>query len=162
MVLARAINLEILEAQMLSWLAKQVISRVMARTRAGDIGPTLMLDADDVHFVFPGDNSWSGDYSGKAEHRAWLERLVRVGVKTEPDEVAAAGFPWKMTVCIRGRSWLDSPEGERIYANRFVIWGTLRWGKLRDYEVYEDTQKAKALDGWLEHNEERLALAGTR
>ena len=147
---------------MLSWLAKQLLSRVMARTRAGDIRPTLMLDRSDVHFVFPGDNSWSGDYHGKAEHRTWLERLVRVGVKTEPDEVAASGFPWKMTVCIRGRSYLDSPEGERIYDNRFVIWAKLRWGRLSEYEVYEDTQKAKALDAWLEQHEQRLvALAAS-
>ena len=141
---------------MLSWLTKKLISFVMGRTRAGDIKPTLMLDASDVHFVFPGDNSWSGDYHGKSAHRAWLERLVRVGVKTDADEVSVSGFPWRMTVCIRGRSWLDSPEGERIYDNRFVIWGKLRWGKLYDYEVYEDTQKAKALDGWLEQHEQRL------
>jgi ketosteroid isomerase-like protein len=134
---------------MLSWLARKIISRVMARTRAGDIGPTLALDAADVHFVFPGDNSWSGDFRGKDEHRRWLERLVRVGVKTDPDEVAASGLPWNMTVCIRGRSYMDAPAGERIYDNRFVIWGKLRWGKLSDYEVYEDTQKAKALDEWL-------------
>jgi ketosteroid isomerase-like protein len=145
---------------MLSWLAGQVITRVMARTRAGDIGPTLMLDADDVHFVFPGDNSWSGDYRGKVAHQAWLERLVRVGVKTEPDEVSASGPPWRTTVCIRGRSWLDSPEGERVYQNRFVIWGKLRWGKMYDYEVYEDTEKAKALDAWLEIHEPRLVRVG--
>jgi ketosteroid isomerase-like protein len=143
---------------MVSWLAKQLISRVMARTRAGDIRPTLMLDAEDVHFVFPGDNSWSGDYRGKEAHSRWLQRLVSVGVKTEPDEVIASGFPWRMTVCVRGRSYLDSPEGERIYQNRFVIWGRLRWGKLQEYEVYEDTQKAKALDGWLEDHE-RVAVA---
>ncbi len=144
---------------MVSWLARQLISRVMARTRAGDVGPTLMLDADDVHFVFPGDNSWSGDFRGKEQHRWWLQRLVAAGVKTEPDEVLAGGLPWRMTVCVRGRAYLDSPAGERVYDNRFVIWGRLRWGKLTDYEVYEDTQKAKALDGWLEDHEPRLAPA---
>ena len=138
---------------MISWLSKQLISRVMRAARAGNIGPTLMLDADTVRFVFPGDNSWSGTFDGKPEHRRWLERLVRVGVKTEPDEVSASGFPWNMTVAIRGRSWWDSPAGDRIYSNRFVIWGKLRWGKLQEYEVYEDTQKARALDDYLEANE---------
>jgi ketosteroid isomerase-like protein len=141
---------------MLSWLAKQVISRVMARTRAGDIRPTLMLDSDSVRFVFPGDNSWSGVFNGKDEHRRWLERLGRVGVKTDPDEVAVSGFPWNMTLCIRGRSYMDAPSGERVYDNRFVIWGHLSWGRLRDYEVYEDTQKAKALDAYLAANEPAL------
>jgi ketosteroid isomerase-like protein len=141
---------------MLSWLAKQLISWVMARTRAGDIRPTLMLDADDVRFVFPGDNSWSGVFHGKPQHRRWLERLVRVGVKTEPDEVAVTGFPWSTTICIRGRSYWDSPGGERIYDNRFVIWGKLKWGRLQDYEVYEDTEKATALDEYLAANEPAL------
>ena len=131
----------------------------MGRTRAGDVRPQLLMYAPDVEFTFPGDNSWSGDYSGKAEHRGWLERLVRVGVMTEPDEVAAAGFPWNMTVCIRGRSWRDAPSGERVYDNRFVIWGRLRWGRLADYETYEDTQKAKALDAYLEANEPALLTA---
>jgi ketosteroid isomerase-like protein len=144
---------------MLSWLTKQLISWVMARTRGGDIGPTLMLDHDKVRFVFPGSNSWSGTFVGKPEHRRWLERLVRVGVKTEPDEVAVSGFPWKMTVAIRGRSWWDSRAGERIYDNHFVIWGHLKWGKLHDYEVYEDTEKAQALDDYLAANEPALAAA---
>jgi ketosteroid isomerase-like protein len=141
---------------MLSWLTKQLISRVMAATRAGNIKPTLMLDAPDVRFVFPGTNSWSGEFNGRDAHRKWLERLVRVGVKTDPDEVAVSGFPWNMTVCIRGRSYMDSRLGERVYDNRFVIWGKLRWGKLYDYEVYEDTEKATALDGYLAAHEPAL------
>jgi ketosteroid isomerase-like protein len=142
---------------MLSWLSKQIITRMMAQTRAGNIEPTLRLDADDVRFVFPGDNSWSGEIRGKQELRRWLERLVRVGIKTFPDEVVAAGPPWRTTVCFRGRDHLTGPEGERVYENRFVIWGKLRWGKLYDYEVYEDTQKAKALDEWLAEHEHALA-----
>lgn len=138
---------------MLSWAVKQLISWVMARTRAGDIRPTLALDAPDVRFVFPGSNSWSGTYESRDAHRRWLERLVRVGVMTDVDEVVAGGFPWSMTACIRGRSWHDTPAGERIYDNRFVIWAKLRWGRLKEYEVYEDTEKAQALDDYLEANE---------
>ena len=138
---------------MLSWLTKQVISRVMARTRAGDIRPTLMLDAKEVRLVFPGDNSWSGDYRGKAAHRAWLARLVQAGIKTYPDEVVAAGFPWNMTVCVRGHDHADAPDGRRVYENRFVIWGKLRWGRLHELEVYEDTIKPRALDEYVNARE---------
>jgi ketosteroid isomerase-like protein len=138
---------------MLSWLVKQLISGVMARTRAGDIRPTLALDAPDLRFVFPGSNSWSGTFNSREEHRRWLQRLVRVGVKTDVDEVVAGGLPWKMTACIRGRSWRDAPSGARVYENRFVIWAHLRWGRLKDYEVYEDTEKARALDDYLAANE---------
>lgn len=144
---------------MLAWLGKKFMSNVMARNRSGDIGLTLKLDRDDVEFVFPGTNSWSGHYRGKDAHRRWLERLVRVGVKTDVDEVALSGFPWRQTVAVRGRSWWDSPAGERIYENRYVIWATLRWGRMQAYEVYEDTEKAQALDDYLAEHEPALAAA---
>ena len=144
---------------MISWFVKQLISRVMAATRRGDLRPTLALDHPDVKFVFPGSNSWSGTFLGKDAHRRWLERLVRVGVMTEPDEVAAVGPPWNQTVCIRGRSWRDNAAGERVYDNRFVIWAHLKWGRLRDYEVYEDTEKAAGLDAYLAANEPAMAAA---
>jgi ketosteroid isomerase-like protein len=139
-----------------SWFAKKLVTRAMARNRKGDISLTLALDAPDVTLTFPGDNSWSGTFRGKAAVRRWLERLVRVGVQTIPDEVVAVGPPWNTTLCIRGHDYLRSPEGETVYENRFVIWGKLKWGRLREYEVYEDTQKAGALDEWLEVNEHRL------
>ena len=144
---------------MLAPLAKKLLSTVMARNRSGDISLTLKLDRDDVEFVFPGTNSWSGHYHGRDEHRQWLERLVRVGVKTDVDEVAVSGFPWKQTVAVRGRSWWDNPQGERVYENRYVIWGHLRWGRMQAYEVYEDTEKAQALDDYLAANEPALAAA---
>jgi hypothetical protein len=30
-----------------------------------------------------------------------------------------------------------------------VIWGRVEWGRLKDYEVYEDTQRSKTLDDYL-------------
>ncbi len=143
----------------LSWIAKQILTRVMARTRAGDIRPTLALDAKDVELTFPGDNSWSGTFRGKPAVRQWLERLARVGIQTYADEVVAVGLPWNTTVCIRGHDHLTSAQGEMVYENRYVIWANLKWGRLKRYEVYEDTQKAKALDAWLEQHEPQLELA---
>jgi hypothetical protein len=40
---------------MFSWLAKQVIARNPARLPAGDSGPTLRPDPQDVSFRFPGE-----------------------------------------------------------------------------------------------------------
>jgi ketosteroid isomerase-like protein len=117
------------------------------------------MDAADVELTFPGDSSWSGVFRGKEQVRAWLERFVRVGLHIAADEVVLQGFPWRQTICIRGTDHLDAPGGERVYDNRYVIWGHLRWGKLTDYEVYEDTQKAKALDAWLADREHMFQAA---
>ena len=135
---------------MRSWLAKKVLSRNMARLRDGDYGPLLRLDADEIRFSFPGDSSWAAELHGKDELERWLQRFVDSGIQIFPDEVVVKGPPWRMTLCIRGTDHLDSPGGERIYENRYVIWGRMSWGLLREYEVYEDTQKSAQLDRHLE------------
>jgi ketosteroid isomerase-like protein len=142
---------------MLSWLAKKMIARNMAKASTGDIGPTLKMDAEDVRFRFPGDSSWGGEFHGKAELRPWLQRFADTGLQISPDEVILKGFPWNQTICIRGTDYLDSPGGERVYENRYVIWGRISWGLLREYEVYEDTQKSKALDAYLASTGDRLS-----
>ena len=134
---------------MLSWLAKKLISRNMVKIREGDLGPTLRLDAKDIRFRFPGDSSWATELEGKDEHELWLRRFVAAGLQIYPDEVVLKGFPWKQTICVRGHIHLDSPAGERVYENRYVLWGRIAWGLLREYEVYEDTQKTKPLDEYL-------------
>jgi ketosteroid isomerase-like protein len=133
----------------LSWLGRLLISRNMARSREGDLEPSLRMDAEDVRFRFPGDSSWAVELEGKDELRKWLQRFADAGLQIYPDEVVLQGFPWNQTICVRGTDHLDTPDGERVYENRYVIWGRIVWGKLRDYEVYEDTQKTEALDRYL-------------
>jgi len=135
---------------MLSRLAGKLIGHNMRRLSAGDPGPTVRMYADDVRFRFPGDNSWSGEIQGKETLERWLGRFAAVGIQIRPDEVVLQGWPWRQTVCIRGVAHLDAPDGRRVYENRYVIWGHIAWGKMRAYEVYEDTEKAKGLDGYLE------------
>jgi ketosteroid isomerase-like protein len=143
---------------MLSWIGKKMIEHQLSRLRKGDIRASLRMDAPDVEMTFPGESSWGGVIRGKAEHRRWLERFVRVGIQIFADEVVLKGWPWKQTVCIRGRDHLSS-GGETVYDNRYVIWGRLRWGRLQHYEVYEDTIKTQRFDEWLAEGEHTLAAA---
>jgi hypothetical protein len=130
---------------MLSWVTKRVLDHNIARLNAGDPRPLLRMDAKDVRFRFPGDSSWACEIEGKDALARWLQRFVDTGLEIHADEVVAQGPPWNMRICIRGHDHLDL-DGERVYENRYVIWGRIAWGLLREYEVYEDTQKSKALD----------------
>ena len=134
---------------MRSWLAKKLITRNTARLLAGDPGPTLRLDAKDIHFRFPGDSSWAADLHSRDELALWLQYFIDAGLDIGADEVVVKGWPWNTTLCIRGTDELRGDDGEVVYANRYVIWGRISWGLLREYEVYEDTQKSKALDPYL-------------
>jgi hypothetical protein len=134
-------------------LMAALIRRNMKLIRAGDYRPTLRMDAGDIRFRFPGDNSWAGEIHGKDELERWLQRFVKVGLQIYADEVVVKGWPWNMTLCIRGTDHLDAPGGERVYENRYVIWGRVEWGLLKGYEVYEDTQKSSVLDDYLARHE---------
>jgi ketosteroid isomerase-like protein len=134
---------------MLSWLAGKMIARNMRSIRAGDAGPTLAMDADDIKFTFPGDSSFAPGAGDKRELEQWLDRFVSIGLQIYPDEVLLKGFPWRQTICVRGHIHLDDPEQGRVYDNRYVIWGHIAWGKLREYEVYEDTEETTRLDAYL-------------
>jgi ketosteroid isomerase-like protein len=138
---------------MLSWLGMQILSRNMARLRAGDYRPLLRLDARDVRFRFPGDSSWATELEGKQDLERWLQRFVHAGIQIFPDEVVVKGPPWNTTLCVRGTDHLKTPAGRTVYENRYVIWGRMSWGLLKDYEVYEDTQKSKLLDEYLSSRE---------
>jgi ketosteroid isomerase-like protein len=142
---------------MVSWLGKKILTFSMGRLSAGDPRPILLMDAGDMTMTFPGDNSWGGVVHGKAEHERWLRRFTKVGIRIWPDEVVLKGFPWKMTLCVRGRDYLRTADGETVYENRYVIWGHLVWGKVKEYEVYEDTETTAAFDRWLEAHEPALA-----
>jgi ketosteroid isomerase-like protein len=134
---------------MLSWLAGKMIVRNMDSMRAGDPQPTLAMDAADVEFRFPGDSSFAPGARGKPELERWLARFIEIGLQIYPDEVILKGFPWRQTICVRGQIHLDRPGDGRVYDNRYVIWGHIRWGKLREYEVYEDTEETRRLDEYL-------------
>lgn len=134
---------------MLSWLAGKMIGRNMAAVRNGELESTLAMDAEDVRFTFPGDSSFAPGARSKAELRRWLERFTAIGLQIYPDEVILKGFPWRQTICVRGHIHLDRPGEGRVYDNRYVIWGRIAWGKLREYEVYEDTEETRRLDEYL-------------
>jgi hypothetical protein len=134
---------------MLSWLAKKMLARDMTRLRAGDYRPQLSRVAEDVRFRFPGSSSWATELEGKKDLERWLQRFVRVGLQIFPGEVVVKGPPWNTTLVVRGPIHLKSPAGEIVWENRYVIWGRMSWGLLREYEVYEDTEKSTALDEYL-------------
>jgi ketosteroid isomerase-like protein len=137
---------------MLSWLAGKMVARNMAAMREGDIKPTTTLYAKEVTFSFPGRSSFAPGARTRKELEAWLERFVRLGLQIYPDEVGLSGWPWKQTIAVRGHIHLDDPADGRVYENRYVIWGHMRWGKLYEYEAYEDTEETARLDAWIERS----------
>ncbi|HEV2491325.1 MAG TPA: nuclear transport factor 2 family protein [Candidatus Acidoferrales bacterium] len=134
---------------MYTYLLRRMIRRALRHHQAGNVDALLKFYSEDVTFVFPGRNSWAGQFRGKEAVGTWLRRFHRAGLKIEPHEIAASGFPWNMTVCIRITDQATDSRGHVFYENRAVLFGKVRWGKIVFYEVYEDTEKVKAFDEYL-------------
>jgi ketosteroid isomerase-like protein len=138
---------------MYHWLVSRMIRRTAAKARAGDMGPTLAMWAEDAHFVFPGRSSWAADFRSHEELARWYERFVRVGLQLEPEEILVKGWPWKTTVAIHFTDHAKGPDGDVVYSNRGVLFGKVVWGKIRSGTVYEDTQKVADFDDYLAEHE---------
>ena len=134
---------------MLGWIARSMIRRSVRSLNAGDSGPLLSSCADDVHFTIRGDHSWAADVHGKAELATWLQRFIDTKIHFTAREIVVGGWPWRMTFAIHFSDEARDDGGEVVYANEGVVLGTIAWGKIKTYAVYEDTQKVAAFDEYL-------------
>jgi ketosteroid isomerase-like protein len=119
------------------------------RLREGDLEPQLRAYTDDVRFVFPGRSSWTGEYRGKREVEKWLRRFVDAGLKIEFDDVLVSGPPWATRICLRFHDFCEDENGETVYTNEGTIYGHMRWGRLTQYMVFENTQRSEEFDAYL-------------
>ena len=95
---------------------------------------------------FPGSSSWATELEGKQELKQWLRASCASTCRSFADAVVANARR-KTTLCVRGTIHLNtSPAGETC-DNRYVIWGPMAWGIMREYEVYEDTLMSAAFEG---------------
>ena len=134
---------------MYGYVVKLLIRRTLRRHQSGDVEALLRSYADDARFVFPGNNSWAGEFRGKEAIASWLRRFHEAGLKVQPHEIVVGGPPWNTTVCVRITDRATDAGGNVIYENRAVLFGKIRWGKITFYEVYEDTEKVAVLDAYL-------------
>jgi ketosteroid isomerase-like protein len=136
-----------------------MIRRSIRALNTGDYGPTLAVFAEDATLTFPGDNSWSRQFRapepgraaypthrGRAEIEAFLRRYVDHGIQMEVDDILVNGAPWNTRVAVRVRDWIPTDGGGDAYANRAVLMARLSWGKIREQEDYEDSERVAAFD----------------
>src|SRR6516225_10699651 len=111
------------------YIVKRMIRRGLRYHQAGNVEALLKFYADNVIFVFPGKNSWAGEFRGKEASGAWLRRFHKAGLKIEAHEIVVGGFPWDTTVCIRITDHATDSGGRIVDENRAVLFGKVRWGK---------------------------------
>jgi ketosteroid isomerase-like protein len=130
-------------------LAKWLIGRSLRMHMAGDVDGLMKSYAKDVHFVFPGNNSWATDTRDRKELEAWLRRFHAAGLKLEVHDILVGGPPWNTRVCMQFTDHARDADGRVVYENTGVIYGRARWGKITSYTVFEDTEKVAEFDKYL-------------
>jgi ketosteroid isomerase-like protein len=124
---------------MYSWIVGRLIRRAYREAVAGKTRLAMLLAGDDVRFTFPGNNSFAGTYVGKTEFAGWLSRFAALTPDLVVEDVVASGAPWDLRV---GMRFVDS-IGED-YRNEGMEYLRIRFGKLREVQVYLDTETIAA------------------
>ena len=138
---------------MYAWLARMLVRRSLRFHEARDVEGLLKTYADDVHFSFPGKNTWAIDTRDKEDIRAWLQRFHRAGLVLDVHDILIAGPPWNTRVALVFTDHARGPDDKVVYENRGVILARGKWGKITDYTVFEDTEKVAEFDRYLAAHE---------
>lgn len=137
---------------------RALIRRSIRMLNEGNYQPALAVFAKDATLAFPGDNSWSREFGdpklgrepfvthrGTVQLERFLQRYVGAGIQMTVEDVLVNGPPWNTRVAVQVNHGIVA-DGVSIYTNRAVLMATIRWGKIRAQEDYEDTQRVSAFD----------------
>lgn len=104
--------------------------------------------APHVHHRFLGNHAIGGERHDQATLRRWFERLARVlpDLHLTINDVWVKGWPWHTTVIVQWDGTATLLNGDP-YVQHAVHIITLRWGKIHELDVFEDSQAvSRALD----------------
>ena len=149
MLIAALVALLSLLPTLYAWTVRFMLRRTLRRLREGDLEPLFSTYADDIRFVFPGHNSWAGEFRGREEVERWVRRVYQVGLRLELHEMLVTRPPWDTTFCLRFTDRCTVADGTIVYTNRGMFFGKIVWSKITSYEVHEDTEKVVALDEYV-------------
>ena len=98
--------------------------------------------------TFPGEHGLAGTFEGRDAIRGWFERLLDSfpNLTLQPTTIVVEGFPWDTKVATLFRAEATLPDGA-AYHNEGIQFLRLRWGRVIEERLYEDTQAvARALE----------------
>jgi ketosteroid isomerase-like protein len=100
----------------------------------GSFSPTAV-------FSFSGDHALGGRLESNELIREWFQRLYRIfpDLRFKPQAIVVNGFPWNTMVAARFAVSATLPNG-KPYANEGMQFIRLRWGRVVQDFIYEDTE----------------------
>ncbi|GAA2033839.1 nuclear transport factor 2 family protein [Catenulispora yoronensis] len=130
------------------YVVTRVVRGVWDKINAGNASAAGRMAAPDVRFTVVGDTVIGGSWTGPEALQDWLTSFAArfSKVRIQVDDVAVAGWPWRTRIAVR-----LTVDGELVgggrYHNYATQWMTLRWGRMTDDWVLEDTKAVDAALG---------------
>jgi ketosteroid isomerase-like protein len=121
-------------------IAGRQYRRGLAAVERGDIDALLTQFDPRCTLVFVGDTALGAHLTGHHDIRRWFERFARLlpAPRFEIQRLLITGPPWRQRIAahVLIRGTIDG----RPYQNQFAHFLEIRWGKVMDDLVLEDTQ----------------------
>ena len=97
--------------------------------------------APNVHHRFGGSHAIGGQRHDRETLRLWFERLARVlpNLHLEIKTIWVTGWPWHTMVFVQWDGTATLLDGGP-YSQHAIHAITLRWGKIHELDVFEDSQ----------------------
>jgi ketosteroid isomerase-like protein len=130
------------------FVVSRIVRRVYRRLSTGDYEAAVKQFTPTSRFFFSGTHALGGERIGVDAVREWFESAFRVfpDLRFEPQTVVVGGWPWNTVVATRFHVHATLPDGSP-YDNEGMQLLRIRWGRIVEDLIYEDTQKiAAALD----------------
>jgi ketosteroid isomerase-like protein len=135
-------------------VVKKIARSTYEALSRGEYEKVVRSFAPSGFLFFAGDHALAGTFRGPDAIGGWFQRLLACfpDFKLHPESIVVEGFPWNTSVATRFRVSATLPGGAS-YSNEGMQLLRLRWGRVIEDRLYEDTQ---ALDAALR----RLSEAG--
>jgi ketosteroid isomerase-like protein len=126
-------------------IVRRMVRRNFARLSRGDYEPIVGRFADDARLEFAGDHALGGERRGREEVAEWFRATWELfpGLQLLARDVVVSGWPWNTRVATRFDVRATLPDGTD-YRNAGMQYLRVRWGRVVEDLLFEDTQRLAA------------------
>jgi ketosteroid isomerase-like protein len=123
-------------------IVRRIVQQGFRSLSTGDAESVLRQFHPQVRFVFAGTSALGGERIGIAAVREWFQLLFTYfpGIAFTVKRVIVQGWPWHTFIATQLSIAAPRQDGS-FYHNEAVQLVQLRWGRVMEDLLYEDTQK---------------------
>jgi ketosteroid isomerase-like protein len=140
------------------FIVKRIVRRMFARLSRGEYESVVRAFGPESRFFFSGEHALGGERRGREPVRRFFEDTMRFfpGIQIVPQDIVVNGWPWNTVIA--NHFTVSAPGASGEYRNEGVQILRLRWGRVVEDLLFEDTQKIAAE---LSNRERSEAVAAT-